>query len=122
MVQKAAEAFMGVDPRRRSRWPAGAAGTGSGRCWRVWPIWPAFRASCAPRSWTWPKNGGKKLHLVPVALGCVVPVVDPANPVKAVSLEQLRQIYSGEITNWKQLGGRDQPIAVMSRRFQLRHL
>ena len=115
MVQKAAEAFMGVDPQAE----IAVAGRGSGDGFRAVLEGLADLAGVSrqlrPSELDLAKKRGKKLHLVPVALGCVVPVVDPANPVKALSLEQLRQIYSGEITNWKQLGGRDQPIAVMSR-------
>ncbi|WNY27220.1 PstS family phosphate ABC transporter substrate-binding protein [Methanolapillus ohkumae] len=42
-------------------------------------------------------------------------VVHPENPVNSLSLEQLSKIYSGEYTNWKQVGGNDMPIAVICR-------
>ena len=41
--------------------------------------------------------------------------VNPANEVQDVTLEQLQKIYSGEITNWKELGGKDAEIYVVSR-------
>ncbi|MEE1313164.1 MAG: phosphate ABC transporter substrate-binding protein [Lachnospiraceae bacterium] len=41
--------------------------------------------------------------------------VNPANDVKNITLEQLQKIYSGEITNWKELGGKDAEIYVVSR-------
>lgn len=50
-----------------------------------------------------------------VALDCVVPVVHVDNPVSNLSLEQLKDIYTGKITNWKLLGGLDQKIVVVSR-------
>jgi phosphate transport system substrate-binding protein len=50
-----------------------------------------------------------------VALDCVVPVVHPSNPLKDISMDQLKRIYTGEITNWKDLGGDDKPIVVISR-------
>lgn len=40
----------------------------------------------------------------------------PDNPVKSLSLEQLRQIYSGKITNWKHLGGQDEEIKLFGHR------
>lgn len=42
-------------------------------------------------------------------------VVNVANPVKDVTREQLYKIYKGEITNWQQLGGPNQKIAVVTR-------
>ena len=41
--------------------------------------------------------------------------VNPKNDVKNITLEQLQKIYSGKITNWKELGGKDAEIYVVSR-------
>lgn len=41
--------------------------------------------------------------------------VNVANPVKEFSLDQLKQIYTGKITNWKQVGGPDAKIILYSR-------
>jgi len=50
-----------------------------------------------------------------VALDCIVPVVHPSNPVKDLSLMQLKQIYTGKVKNWKEVGGEDKPIVAVSR-------
>lgn len=50
-----------------------------------------------------------------VALDCVVPIVHKNNPINDISLDQLKGIYTGNITNWKELGGPDQRIVVASR-------
>ncbi len=50
-----------------------------------------------------------------VAVDSLVVITHPSNPVKQVSLEQLRGIYSGAITNWQELGGEDAPITVVNR-------
>ena len=42
-------------------------------------------------------------------------VVNAANPVKDLSVEQIAKIYKGEITNWKDVGGRDMAITVYGR-------
>ena len=42
-------------------------------------------------------------------------LVNEANPVDNITTEQLRGIYSGEITNWKELGGEDAPIVPLQR-------
>jgi phosphate transport system substrate-binding protein len=44
----------------------------------------------------------------------VVPVVTADNPVTNVTLKQLRDIFRGEIKNWKDVGGHDAPIEVVS--------
>ena len=41
--------------------------------------------------------------------------VHQGNPVDAITLDQLRAVYAGEITNWAQLGGHDSPIHVLAR-------
>lgn len=50
-----------------------------------------------------------------VAHDCIVPVVHPGNSVNNITLEQLQAIYMGKIKNWKELGGPDRPIVVISR-------
>lgn len=52
----------------------------------------------------------------PVAWDALAIIVHKDNPVDNVSLAQVRQIYSGEITNWKQLGGNNTPIHLFARR------
>ncbi|MCL1922124.1 MAG: phosphate ABC transporter substrate-binding protein [Kiritimatiellaeota bacterium] len=42
-------------------------------------------------------------------------IVHPSNRVKGLSVEQLRDIYAGKITNWKDVGGTDLKIVVISR-------
>lgn len=60
---------------------------------------------------------GKGVYPVPfrIAYDCIVPVVHPENPVKDLTIEQLKDIYLGKITNWAEAGGSDQPILVVSR-------
>jgi phosphate transport system substrate-binding protein len=50
-----------------------------------------------------------------VANDAIVPVVHPQNKVKNLSIDQLSQIYQGKITNWKEVGGDDLQIVVISR-------
>jgi phosphate transport system substrate-binding protein len=50
-----------------------------------------------------------------VANDALVPVVNPKNKVKDLSTDQLSQIYQGKITNWKEVGGEDLKIVVISR-------
>jgi phosphate transport system substrate-binding protein len=41
--------------------------------------------------------------------------VNPDNPIKGLTLQQVRQVFTGEMTNWSQLGGPDVPIQVFLR-------
>ena len=50
-----------------------------------------------------------------VALDGVAIVVNPANGVEDLTVEQIAQIFTGEITNWSELGGEDLEIAVYGR-------
>ncbi|MHC1604188.1 MAG: phosphate ABC transporter substrate-binding protein [Candidatus Syntropharchaeales archaeon] len=51
----------------------------------------------------------------PIAKDGVAIVVHPSNPVNSITMEELRRIYTGEITNWKDLGGVDAEIVLVSR-------
>lgn len=50
-----------------------------------------------------------------VARDGIAVVLNPANPVTALTFDQVRDIFSGKILNWKEVGGADHPIAVISR-------
>jgi phosphate transport system substrate-binding protein len=49
------------------------------------------------------------------ALDGVATVVHPNNPVKELTAQQIRDIFAGSITNWKEVGGGDAPIHLFSR-------
>lgn len=50
-----------------------------------------------------------------VAIDGIAVCVDPANEVADLTKEQLTNIYNGTITNWKEVGGVDEPIIVIGR-------
>jgi len=55
------------------------------------------------------------IHFNPVAWDALTVVAHKSNPVKSVTLDQLRDIYTGKITNWSQLGGQNQPMELLIR-------
>lgn len=57
----------------------------------------------------------KALTSIVVAKDGVAVVINPKNPVKNLTTEQVREIFDGKITNWKEVGGSDAPITVVSR-------
>ncbi len=50
-----------------------------------------------------------------IAIDGIAVIVNPANPVANISKEDLVKVYTGEIKNWKDLGGNDEPIVVIGR-------
>ncbi len=61
------------------------------------------------------EQAGFEWEMEPFATDALVFVVNQDNPVDSVTSDQLRQIYTGEITNWSQLGGDDVPITPFQR-------
>jgi len=57
----------------------------------------------------------KALEATVVARDGIAVVVNPSNPVRAVTHDQAREIFTGEVANWKVLGGPDAPIRVICR-------
>lgn len=57
----------------------------------------------------------EKLDATVVGLDGIALVVNPANKLEDISLDDLAKVYSGEITNWKELGGDDKSIVVIGR-------
>jgi phosphate transport system substrate-binding protein len=50
-----------------------------------------------------------------VAIDALTPIVHPKNKVNGLTIDQLSQIYQGKIKNWKEVGGDDLQIVVVSR-------
>lgn len=55
------------------------------------------------------------LNEVVIAYDGIVIVTHPSNKVKNLTMEQVKQIFTGEVTNWSELGGDDMEIVVVSR-------
>ncbi len=61
------------------------------------------------------KSKGVNPTSATVAVDAIVPIVHPKNRVRDLTIDQLSQIYQGKITNWKEVGGDDLQIVVISR-------
>jgi len=61
------------------------------------------------------KEKGVELEVIPVVKEGFVFYVNSKNPVNTVTKEEIQGIYSGEITNWKQVGGEDKKITPYQR-------
>ena len=61
------------------------------------------------------KAAGMELHLTPIGREAFVFFVNSKNPVTNLTVEQIQGIYSGQITNWKAVGGKSQRIRPFQR-------
>lgn len=59
-------------------------------------------------------NGVEPLEHI-IARDAIAVIVNPENPVNELTLQQISDIYSGKITNWKEVGGEDRPVVRLSR-------
>ncbi len=66
-----------------------------------------------------PKNHADELEsharANPIAWDALVVMVHPDNPVSNITMDQIHDLYSGRISNWQQLGGKDQPVELLVR-------
>lgn len=60
------------------------------------------------------KNGFNPVEFV-VARDAIAVVVNPNNPINRLTLKQISDIYTGKITNWREIGGDNRPIVLLSR-------
>lgn len=67
-----------------------------------------------PAEWTAAASNSVMPTAHLVGLDALAIIVHPSNVVDALSIPQIRRIYAGDIRNWKELGGADMPITVLS--------
>lgn len=110
-----AEAYMGKHPSAMISVTGGGSGTGiaaflNGTC-------DICQASRAMQSKEIAEARSRNIHPVveAMALDGITIAVNSANPIHSLTLEQIRGIYTGKIRNWKEVGGHDGPIVVLSR-------
>ncbi|OGX14848.1 MAG: hypothetical protein A2166_06080 [Omnitrophica WOR_2 bacterium RBG_13_41_10] len=110
-----AEKYMEVNPAEFVAITGGGSGTGlssliSGTC----DIAMSSR-NIKDKEIALAKQKGIEPYEIKVALDGLAVVVNPRNPVSRLTLNQLAQIFTGKITNWKDLGGEDKKIVLLSR-------
>jgi len=74
----------------------------------------ASRAMSAEEKSQAEANGIDPVEFV-IARDAIAVIVNPANPVRQLTLQQISDIYSGKIKNWSEVGGDDLPIVRLSR-------
>jgi phosphate transport system substrate-binding protein len=115
IAQKVAEAYMKVDPSVKISVSGGGSGNGikaiidgttdiadSSRFIKDEEVKAAVEKGTYPVPFA-------------IAYDSIIPIVHPSNPVKNLTVDQLKAIYSGEVKNWKEVGGPDRQLVIISR-------
>jgi phosphate transport system substrate-binding protein len=114
LAQRWAEAWMQKQPAKKVQVTGGGSGTGIAALINgTTDIATASRAMKAEEKSKLP--AGAAAVETTVARDGVAIYVNGANPIESLTVEQLRGIYLGDLTNWKQVGGKDAPIVLYSR-------
>ena len=114
--QKWAEVYMKKSPGTQIQVTGGGSGTGIAALINgTTDIAEASRAMKPTEITSAESKQGAKVKEIPVALDALSIYVNTANPLTELSLPQARKIYTGQVTNWKEVGGNDAPITLYSR-------
>lgn len=110
-----AEEFMAKNPDTSIAITGGGSGTGiaaiiNGTC----DIAQSSRAMKA-QEMELAKSRGREVQEIEVGMDALAVISHPSNPVNRLTVDQLSDIFTGKVTNWKEVGGNDQPILVLSR-------
>ena len=110
-----AEAYIQVRPEVRISVTGGGSGTGIAAMINgTVDIANASRAMKQEEIDAAQANGITPVQLV-VARDAIAVVINPANPVDELTLQQISDMYTGKVTNWQQVGGQDRPVVLLSR-------
>lgn len=74
-----------------------------------------FCASPSQKQLEYAEENGVELVLVPIGFEAFVFLVNDTNPVRSLTVEQVRDIYSGKIKNWSEVGGDNSPVSAITR-------
>ena len=113
--QAVAEEFMKSHKGAKVAVTGGGSGTGiAAKINKTIDIAMASR-QMKSKEWDKAKELGMDLEEITIGFDGITVVVNKDNPIKNLSKDQLRSIFIGEATNWKEFGGNDEKIIVLSR-------
>jgi phosphate transport system substrate-binding protein len=115
LVQKLAEVFMKKNPAVNISVTGGGSGTGIAALINKKTEIANSSRELSPKEEEAAKAAGVNPFRVVFATDAVSMIVHPSNPLTKLTVEQLGKIFKGEITNWKDVGGKDGKISLYGR-------
>ncbi len=109
------EEFMAKNPKALIAITGGGSGTGIAALINNTCDIAQSSREMKPMEYDLAKKKGLNVQEVKVAIDAIAVVVHPSNPVNSLSVDQVADIFTGRIKNWKELGGPDRPLLVLSR-------
>ena len=106
-ADKWAEVFMETRPRFGVNVQGGGSSAGIQACKAG-----ACQIGMSSRELT---GNEKDLHEIVIARDGLAVIVHPSNPVRVATLPQIKEVFAGDLTNWKVLGGPERQITVVTR-------
>ena len=112
IAQDAADAFMAANPETNIQVSGGGSGVGVQQIGdKLVDIGMSSRDITKDEMTKYPN-----FVVTPVSLDGIAVIVNPNNnPVNSLTIPQIRDIYNGKVTNWKDVGGKDMAIVVIGR-------
>lgn len=110
-----AEEFMKRHPEVSVAVTGGGSGTGIAALLSKTCDIAELSRELKPEELAMARQKGLDPRQITVALDGLAVVVHPANPLSKLTMDQLAAVFSGTVTNWKEIGGADLPIVVLSR-------
>jgi phosphate transport system substrate-binding protein len=114
-AQKLAEEFMKIHPEIYVAVTGGGSGVGIASLINKTCSVATASREIKPKEIETAKKNGVDPKIIVVAHDGVAILVNKNNPVTKLTIQQLHEIYTSKITNWKDLGGKDAKILVLSR-------
>jgi phosphate transport system substrate-binding protein len=115
LVQRLAEVFMKKNPDVNIAVTGGGSGTGIAALINKTTDIANSSRELNPKEEEAAKNVGLQPFRVIFATDGISVIVHPQNPINKLTLEQLGKIFKGEISNWKEIGGKDGKISLYGR-------
>lgn len=116
LAQRWSEAYAKKNPQIQVQVTGGGSGTGiSALINGTTEIANASRPMKEEERRQMKEKYGTDVIEIPVAKDGIAIYVNESNPIAQITVTQVRDIYSGKVTNWKALGGPDRPIVLYGR-------